>query len=471
MPFQPNSLDLSSLLKAAFAGVMLSAVVSCADTLSPASAPELEPNGADLVIVPEAEKAAFLALGEAPSLGTASFSNPSASYSVLAGPMASMSASSGPRAYVVSRVPFLPEPSPANVLPTLRDDGFFPFFIPIGFDFEFYGDVHDKFNVNYNGFVTFGDLPVGNQAFYMTGNIPVSDDPNNMIALAWTDWNPAKAAGSIRYETRGDAPNRRLVLEFAGVPEVGGKGFLTSQLVLEEGSNRVTIYTTSMTITAASHRITQGVENFLGNSASFDSVTNAVTRITSPRVRGFFNLASDAVSFLPPPPNRAPVVLLPANISVNTASGSCSAQVDVGMAGFTDDADGASLVGGVRSDELPLDAPYPKGVTTIAWTSIDVEEKTTTANQLVTVLDAEKPSITAPEGVSVGNDPGLASAVVVAGSPVAADNCEPVSVAGERSDRASMSAPFPVGLTTITWIASDESGNSESVTQSVLVRD
>ena len=473
MRFHTDNLNLSSLSRALLAGVMLGAVVSCADSNLAPAAPQLEPNGAVEVIVPESEKEAFMALGSSTSVETASFSNLKASYSVTAAPMASLSVGSAPRPYTVSRVQFLPEPSPANVVPTLKDDGFFPFFIPVGFEFEFYGQIHDKFSIHYNGFILFGALPAGSQAFWLIDGIPAAANPNNMIALAWSDWNPSKVPGSIRYETRGEPGSRKLIVEYSGVPETGGVnvGKLTSQLVLEEGTNQITIYTSSMSIKVGSNRVTQGVENASGTAATFDSITNVINGVTSPRVKGFFGLTNDAVRFSPPAPNKAPVTLVPGNISVNTAPGSCSASVEVGSASVSDDAPGASVVGGVRSDALPLDAAYPKGVTTIAWTSIDVEEVKTTANQFVTVSDAEKPSIVAPDGLSADNDPGMGSAVVAVSKPGAEDNCGQVSVNGARSDGAALSAPFPVGITKITWTASDESGNSVSAIQSVVVRD
>ncbi len=469
MRYHPDTFRLFSPSRILLASAMLSVVVSCADSIAPARLPELEPNFATDEVVSDAEKQAFRALASSSSVGMSS-PQLSASYSVVAGPMANLSVSAAPRPYTVSRVAFAPEPSPANVVPLLKDDAFFPSFIPVGFDFEFYGVVHNKFSVHSNGFILFGALPAGSQAFWIIDNIPAAANPNNIIALAWSDWFP-KVTGSIRYETRGTPGSRRLVLEYSGVPESGGSGKLTSQLVLEEGSNKITIYTTSMNIRVGSNRITQGVENSAGSAATFDSITNAISGAISPRVRNVFALANDAVSFSPPAPNKAPVTLVPGNISVNTAPGSCSAAVQVGSASVSDDAPGASVVGGVRSDALPLDAAYPKGVTTIAWTSIDAEEVKTTANQLVTVSDAEKPSISSPEGISADNDPGKGSAVVAVGTPAAEDNCVQVAVAGARSDGALMSAPFPVGLTKITWTASDESGNSASAVQNVVVRD
>ena len=90
---------------------------------------------------------------------------------------------------------------------------------------------------------------------------------------------------------------------------------------------------------------------------------------------------------------------------------------------------------------------------------------------LVSVKDVEKPSITAPESITQGNDPSLASAVVAVGSPVAADNCGDVKVSSVRSDGAAIDAPYPVGITTITWTATDAAGNASSATQTVTVLD
>jgi hypothetical protein len=90
---------------------------------------------------------------------------------------------------------------------------------------------------------------------------------------------------------------------------------------------------------------------------------------------------------------------------------------------------------------------------------------------LISVKDVEKPSITAPENLTKDNDPGLGSAVVAVGSPVVADNCGDVSVSSVRSDGSSIDAPYPVGITTITWTATDAAGNAASATQTVTVLD
>jgi len=90
---------------------------------------------------------------------------------------------------------------------------------------------------------------------------------------------------------------------------------------------------------------------------------------------------------------------------------------------------------------------------------------------LVSTKDEVAPSITAPDNISQGNDPGLASAVVALRSPIATDNCGDVAVSGKRSDGAAIDAPYPVGFTTITWTATDAAGNTASATQTVTVLD
>jgi hypothetical protein len=89
----------------------------------------------------------------------------------------------------------------------------------------------------------------------------------------------------------------------------------------------------------------------------------------------------------------------------------------------------------------------------------------------ISAKDEVAPAITAPENVIQGNDPGLASAVVAVGVPAASDNCSNVKVSGVRSDGLALEAPYPVGVTSITWTATDDAGNTASAVQTVKVED
>lgn len=118
-------------------------------------------------------------------------------------------------------------------------------------------------------------------------------------------------------------------------------------------------------------------------------------------------------------------------------------------------------------------------VTFDAWHRLEIEF---TATQWVFKLD----------GAIVSTIPNLASSVRIANTilqafnfgqsydvfwdnltfgpagPVATDNCE-LSTSVTRSDNLALSDPFPTGTTTITWTATDCSGNSTSCTYTVTV--
>ncbi len=356
--------------------------------------------------------------------------------------------------YTVAAVAYAPEAAPTLGKGPVCDDCLMSN-IPMGFNFTFFGNVYDKINIGSNGIVGFGDFM--RDGCCSGSVIPLNDFNNNIIALGQTDWVPNRTT-SIRYETRGSAPNRRFLVQFTDVMESSGTGVLTVQLVLYEQSNDIVIYTKTLSTSIKSHVLTQGIENRTGDEAIF----------IPGRVSAKFTLANDAVKFSVTATNKAPVISVPADISVNTSATACAANVNVGSATATDDAPGVTI-SGVRSDGLPLDAAYPKGVTTITWTATDVENVKSSAPQTVTVSDKQNPVVQAPANKSVRTNKGFSFATVDVGTATAADNCPNVTVTGSRSDNAPLSAGYPLGVTTITWTAKDEAGNLGTATQTVTV--
>ncbi|MDX6403372.1 MAG: hypothetical protein QOH70_827 [Blastocatellia bacterium] len=167
---------------------------------------------------------------------------------------------------------------------------------------------------------------------------------------------------------------------------------------------------------------------------------------------------------------EAPAISCPANITRSTDSGTCAANIDPGTATATDNC-GAASVSGTRSDAQPLNAPYPKGTTTIHWTATDGSGNTASCDQTVTVNDTEAPAITCPANITTGTEPGTCSAHVVTGTATATDNCGTATVSGTRSDGRPLTDTYPRGTTTITWTATDGSGNQSSCAQTVTVVD
>jgi len=454
-----------SPLRASLASaVVLVAVIACSsDNLAPKTDAGLDPNSIHLFSIPDSVKEAYYAsVAASPQLSSnVVFGAPAR---ISANSLASCGSSGGAATYTKARVGFALESDPVNAVPLPRDgdDGYVAD-LPIGFDFNFYGNTYSKLNLYLNGFVTFGTAL--NKPYWVTGGIPAATDPTNMIALAWNDWNPGKVPGSLRYETRGTAPNRKFLIQFNGVPEALGSGKLTALLVLSEGTNEVTVYTTSFNMTNISHRMTQGIEDAPGSVAVFDSAMTPAGLVT-PRVRGVFTLASDAVRFSPVQTRDEvpPTITAPANLTANNDPGLASAVVSVLAPAALDDCTPVTF-SSVRSDGAAIDAPYPVGVTTIVWTAKDDAGNTASATQTVTVLDVEAPvfgvtsqstlevNATSPSGATVTFNPRVTDNVGVTSL-----SCEPAS-----------ESLFPVGATKVTCTAGDAAGNTSWMAFTVSV--
>jgi uncharacterized repeat protein (TIGR01451 family) len=173
---------------------------------------------------------------------------------------------------------------------------------------------------------------------------------------------------------------------------------------------------------------------------------------------------------------EAPEVTAPADVTVSTGPGATSCGVTIsaetlGTATADDDCEGTLTASGTRSDNQPLNAPYPVGTTVITWTATDGAGHTGYDTQNVKVIDNTPPTVTAPADKTVPADPNSCSANVDPGTATADDNCAVDTIAGTRSDNQPLNAPYPVGTTTITWTATDVNGNQATDTQTVTVQD
>jgi len=83
----------------------------------------------------------------------------------------------------------------------------------------------------------------------------------------------------------------------------------------------------------------------------------------------------------------------PSNLNSGTDPGVCVATLNVGLPEVTDNCGSVNIVG-VRSDRRPLNASYPKGITTITWNVEDASGNSTSCIQTITVQDNEPPVIT-----------------------------------------------------------------------------
>jgi|GEM_PF-6718020 len=160
----------------------------------------------------------------------------------------------------------------------------------------------------------------------------------------------------------------------------------------------------------------------------------------------------------------------PANLEVNNAKGTCGAVVDAGTPAVPGDF--TVQITALRSDGLALSAPYPVGTTAITWKATNEYSQTAEGQQTVKVLDAELPVIEPLTELIANNDKGACAAALAVKLPQASDNCALAGpVSGVRSDNLALSAPYPVGMTTLTWTVTDAAGNKTEVIQRVTVLD
>ena len=152
---------------------------------------------------------------------------------------------------------------------------------------------------------------------------------------------------------------------------------------------------------------------------------------------------------------QTPVVIIPADITVNNDPGMCGAVVTFSTS--TSNNWIATIVSMPSSGSF-----FPLGVTSVTTTAIDSIGNTSSATFHITVIDAELPV------ANVSSLPvitGECSAAVTA--PTAEDNCAG-SVTGTTADSTSYSNQ---GTYTIHWLYNDGNGNTSTQNQIVIVQD
>ena len=156
------------------------------------------------------------------------------------------------------------------------------------------------------------------------------------------------------------------------------------------------------------------------------------------------------------------------------AFGNATAQdtVRVALSGGQTTATGVVLGTPATADNCSVasvtnDAPssFPIGTTTVTYTVTDGSGNTTTGKQYVVVSDTGAPSITAPPAITVAANIACSAGGFTLGAPTATDNNGIASITNNAPSL------FPLGLTTVTYTATDSSGNIATATQLVTVVD
>ncbi len=120
------------------------------------------------------------------------------------------------------------------------------------------------------------------------------------------------------------------------------------------------------------------------------------------------------------------------------------------------------------SSSHPSGGLFPVGDTLVEITTLDPSGNATIDSFTITVLDLEDPQIAGNSGdIQLPNDPGVCGAIASWIAPTSSDNCP-----GEALTASAVPGTlFPIGTTTVTYTATDASGNAISTSFNVTVDD
>jgi len=296
------------------------------------------------------------------------------------------------------------------------------------------------------GDIVFGNFPVGTTVVTYTATDIAGNTAVCTVTIVVEDTQFPVVVGCPTNQTVNNDPGMCSAVVNLGIPSVSDNCGVTS----------ITYATTGATVMNGS-----GFPNALTFNVGVTSVTYSIADAAGNTVTCSFTVTVNDV--------EAPVIAC-SNITQSAAAGMCSAVVNLGVT-VTDNCSASPTLTGVRSDGQPINAPFPVGTTTIVWNATDAAGNAAqSCTQTVTITDDQAPAITGlPANISVNNDAGVCGAVVSWTAPGVTDNCAGATIA--QTAGLASGAVFPVGTTTVSYTATDASGNTTVASFTVTVTD
>ncbi len=148
---------------------------------------------------------------------------------------------------------------------------------PIGFGFEFYGNIFNSIRFCTNGFLSFTSTATA----YLNQSIPDSDGPYNLIAPMWDDLSFSSSGSAYYYSNNADTA----IYSWVAVPHYGTGGPYTFQIILLSNNK---IYIQYQDINSPDNSSTVGIQNddgSIGLEIAFDAqylTDNLAIEISAP---------------------------------------------------------------------------------------------------------------------------------------------------------------------------------------------
>lgn len=219
-----------------------------------------------------------------------------------------------------------------------------------------------------------------------------------------------------------------------------------------------------------------------GTSVSFNfpsSANNNVITFVAEDVNG--NAATKVVN-VKVIDNQAPVVNCPGDQTYSADANYCGAQITIAGdneiidAPISDNCGIASITAHDNTANVDFDPSdsyaFPIGTTSVTVTVTDVSGNTTVCTFNVTVLNNAGPSVSGfPTDTTVNTLANECSRVVFWNEPTAVDACDGTITSAMITRNYQPGYQFPIGTTTVTYVFTDNSGNSTTKSFTVTVKD
>lgn len=232
--------------------------------------------------------------------------------------------------FTVASIPYSATTAPSNAVTIMNngtaliplaggtmDDGGWSN-IPLGFNFNYFGNSFSTISAGTNGLLMFGTPPgfgtgtgeLGQFSFSGPPYFPNTSNPGNIIALLAADMQMANSTnGSIKYWTEGYAPNRTFVIEYRNVHGWSSNPKATVQCRLNETIGTVEIHI---------------FEKSFSNSAivGLQDATKTIGAVAPGRAGGTWTVSTpEAWKFIPPANYNTTWTATDANGTTTIASG------------------------------------------------------------------------------------------------------------------------------------------------------
>jgi len=168
--------------------------------------------------------------------------------------------------YRLDTIPYAPEATTGGTAILLSDDQLSAA-QPLGFTFNFYCQPITSVKICSNGWIGFDPAEFSTSLTPQT--LPDPFTPNSIFAFAWGDLSPNGVP--IHVQTIGTAPNRKFVIDFDSISNLGTGDYVFAQIVLSEGTDLIEVHYRAIN---GPWSRTCGVEDATGTTATFDPAMN-----------------------------------------------------------------------------------------------------------------------------------------------------------------------------------------------------